>query len=78
MKAEELITQRLAETSNLSTYAKKGHYDYRSKPPVIDKGKGIDRSRVDHPETGPDALNAYAKKGHYDYRSKRSIKKESY
>jgi hypothetical protein len=81
MKADELITQRLAETSTLRTYAKKGAYKdiYRSKTPVTDTGKGTDRSQVMHPETGPDALNVYAKKGAYKYPGSGSrIKKESY
>ena len=90
MKADELITQRLAETS---TYAKKGAYRGTDRSRVTDpetgpsalnvyakKGayKGTDRSRVMHPETGPNALNVYAKKGAYNYPSKSSIKKESY
>ena len=77
MKADELITQRLAETSTLSPYAKKGDY----------KGT-IDRSRVNHPEASPFDVRVRdmerrkprvtdTGKGTID-RSKRSIKKESY
>jgi len=70
MKADELITQRLAETS---TYAKKGAYNYPSKSPVTDTDKGAPRSRVTHPETDPHALNVYAKKSAYNYPRKSPV-----
>jgi hypothetical protein len=71
MRADALITQRLAETSNTSAYAKKGAY----------KGKvpSSEMHPVSDPETSPSTLSAYAKKGTYKGKGRGpSMKKESY